>query len=77
MDKNHSLFVQIGIKIPTFGRKCLVSWNKNTIFAAEIINGCVMETKEKLIGRERECEELKWAMDSHRSELIVNVFVCP
>ena len=26
---------------------------------------------EKLIGRTRECEELKWAMDSHRSELIV------
>ncbi len=27
--------------------------------------------KDKLIGRERECEELKWAVDSRRSELIV------
>ena len=30
-----------------------------------------MEATERLIGREREFEELKWAMDSHRSELIV------
>ena len=26
---------------------------------------------DKLIGRERECEELKWALDSGRSELVV------
>lgn len=26
---------------------------------------------DKLIGRERECEELKWALDSNRSELVV------
>ena len=30
-----------------------------------------MDKTDKLIGRGRECEELKWAMDSHRSELIV------
>lgn len=30
-----------------------------------------MDISEKLIGRERECEELKWAMESHRSELVV------
>ena len=30
-----------------------------------------MDKADKLIGRERECEELKWAMDSHRSELVV------
>jgi len=38
LDENHSLFVQIHVKIPTFGQKCLVGWNKNTIFVAEIIN---------------------------------------
>ena len=26
---------------------------------------------EKLIGRKKECEELKWAMESHRSEFII------
>ena len=26
---------------------------------------------EKLIGRKQECEELKWAMESNRSELII------
>lgn len=26
---------------------------------------------ERLIGRERECEELKWALDSHRSEFVI------
>ena len=26
---------------------------------------------EKLIGRERECEELEWALKSQRSELVV------
>ena len=30
-----------------------------------------MDSAEKLIGRTRECEELKWSMESHRSELIV------
>lgn len=30
-----------------------------------------MDKADKLIGRERECEELKWALDSHRSELVV------
>lgn len=49
----------------------MVGWNKTTIFVAEIINRCDMEAIERLIGRERECEKLKWAMDSHRSELIV------
>ena len=26
---------------------------------------------DKLIGRERECEELRWALESQRSELVV------
>ena len=26
---------------------------------------------DKLIGRERECEELQWALNSKRSELVV------
>ena len=30
-----------------------------------------MNTSDKLIGRDRECEELRWAVDSHRSELVV------
>ena len=30
-----------------------------------------MENTDKLIGRERECEELRWAMDSNRSELVI------
>ena len=30
-----------------------------------------MEKTERLIGRERECEELKWAYESRRSELVV------
>ncbi|MBQ8957016.1 MAG: ATP-binding protein [Bacteroidales bacterium] len=30
-----------------------------------------MENPERLIGRERECEELKWAVESNRSELVV------
>ena len=27
-----------------------------------------MDIADKLIGRQRECEELKWAVDSRRSE---------
>jgi len=30
-----------------------------------------MEKTERLIGRERECEELKWAYESKRSELVI------
>ena len=30
-----------------------------------------MELSDKLIGRERECEELQWALDSQRSEFVV------
>ena len=29
------------------------------------------EDMERLIGRTRECQELQWAMDSHRSEMII------
>lgn len=30
-----------------------------------------MENNDRLIGRERECEELKWAVNSKRSELVI------
>ena len=38
---------------------------------SSIISSIVMEATEKLIGRTRELEELRWSMESHRSELIV------
>lgn len=81
------VFVQIYIKVPTFGQKPLSFhpnlyknthiWTKtfgqqrgfNYLCTIKSIN--VMDMADRLIGRKRECEELKWAMDSHRSELIV------
>lgn len=41
---------------------------RSRIFAAKMKP---MENTDKLIGRERECEELRWAMESNRSELVI------
>ena len=50
--------------------------DKNRLFnQKEVVflrkKGKPMENTDKLIGRERECEELRWAMDSNRSELVI------
>ena len=70
MDENTVIFVQIHTKRPTFGRKCFADSTQVHIFAPyKMIED--MDIADKLIGRQRECEELKWAVDSRRSELVV------
>ena len=70
MDENTVIFVQIHTKYPTFGRKCFADSTQVHIFAlCKMIEG--IDIADKLIGRQRECEELKWAVDSRRSELVV------
>ena len=70
MDENTAIFVQIHTKHPTFGRKCFADSTQVHIFALyKMIED--MDIADKLIGRQRECEELKWAVDSRRSELVV------